>query len=418
MNEKRFLIYLLILIFVLFSVMGVIIIETHIQHKQVSLLLEYEKLLGRYYNLYTSGESLDDQMTAQILGFAFYNYYGDPLYIHGTARPKIESTSERPFFNKERKSIVIQRDMMNPFIPIFRNMEDIEKYNQGYTQNIETQSKEYREQMIRYTYVEIIDPLIYSTVQKFKLLQFIIPVIIISIVFFIWHLYTKNISYRKQIGEQERLVVLGTAARTLTHEIKNPLSSIRLQSTIIKRSSCRLHEESLRIINEEVDRLSLLTERVGDYLRHPEGEPQRCDLNIEVSKTMKRYSHNLSYSTRDDVFPVHIDPDRFRSILENLLNNALQSESDHSDISIDLDTKDDQVVLIVKDKGKGIPPENLKHLFDPFFTTKSTGSGIGLAIVHSFVSAAHGDLKIESDPGMGTSVRITFPLLEKEEHLS
>lgn len=410
MNEKRFLIYLLILIFLLFSIMGFIIVETHIQRTQVSLLLEYEKLLGRAYNLYSSGESLESQMSEQIPGFAFYNYYGDPLFIHGTVIPKIESVTNLPFFNKERKSIIIQRDMLNPFVPMLRNKEDIENYNKEFTENIDKQSEEYKEQMIRFVYMEIVDQRIYVMIQRFRLLQILIPVIVISIVFFIWHLYTKNISYRKQINEQERLVVLGTAARTLTHEIKNPLSSIRLQSTIIKRSSCDLHDHSIQVINEEVDRLSLLTERVGDFLRHPEGEPQLCDLNLEVCRTMERYSHNLNYTSNDKIFPVQIDPDRFRSILENLLNNALQSESDTSEISIELETKDDQVILSVKDKGKGIPPENQKHLFDPFFTTKSTGSGIGLSIVHSFVSAAHGELKIESEPGLGTVVQVILPL--------
>jgi signal transduction histidine kinase len=418
MNEKRFLIYLLILFFIVFSMMGFMIIEGHIQKTQVSLLLEYEKLMGRYYNSYSSGESLETQMNSQISGFGFYNFYGESLFLHGTAYQKIEGGSRIPFFNKERKSIIIIRDLINPFIPMFRRQTTLEEFNKEYVQSIEERSPEYREEMVRYVYMEVKDPKIYKIITYFRIGQAISTLIVFSIIFFIWHLYTKNISYRKQILEQEQLVVLGTAARTLTHEIKNPLSSIRLQSTIIKRSSCLLHEESLRIINEEVDRLALLTERVGDFLRHPEGEPLVCDLNLEVCKTMERYSHTLSYSSKNDIFSVLIDPDRFRSILENLLNNALQSESDKTEISIDLETEDEKVILTVKDKGKGIPPENLEHLYDPFFTTKSTGSGIGLSIVHSFVSAASGELKIESEPEMGTSVCVIFPLHEKQEKKS
>ncbi|MDC7235083.1 MAG: ATP-binding protein [Spirochaetales bacterium] len=410
MNEKKFLIYLLVIMFVMFSILSVMIVESHIQRTQVTLLMEYAKILGRMYPMYRTGDLEEYEIGEQIPGFGFYNYYGDPLFQYGTAEPSISTPGNIPFFNSERKSIIVQRDLMNPFVPVLGGQEALDDYNAEYKERIDSRSPEFRKQMVRYVYMEIKDPRIYSMIKKFRMLQFVSPVALIALLAFIWHIYTRNMAYRKQIIDQERLVVLGTAARTLTHEIKNPLSSIRLQSTIIKRSGCSLHDESLRILNEEVDRLSLLTERVGDFLRHPEGEPGLVDLGAEVQKVVERYHLNMNYSRKEEHFPVWIDTDRLRSILENLLNNALQSGSELSGISLDIEKRHGRVLLQIKDRGTGIPEENMEKLYDPFFTTKSTGTGIGLSVVHSFVTAADGELTIESLPGQGTTVTAEFPL--------
>jgi len=410
MNEKKLLLILLILIFIIFSLMSFMIIESRIRETQMNYLLNYEQYLGNLYHIYTSQGSLEDQMKPHILGFGFYNYYGDPLFVYGTAKKKVTDDAFIPFFNHKRKSIAVQRDLLNPFSSIFRNPENKYESSGLVIPSIDGQSEDDLKRMIRYAYLEIKDSSTYTLMMWLRILQIIMPLIIILIVFFMRNLYIRNLSYRQQIASQERLVVIGTASRTLTHEIKNPLSSIRLQTTIIRRSGCTLHNAPLKIINDEVERLSLLTERIGDFLRHPEGKPVVTNLNNTLCFIMERYSHKISYQVQYDPCSVLIDPGRFRSIVENILNNALESGSDPERINLIISKDREQCHILLSDEGRGIPEESRKHLFDPFFTTKSTGSGVGLSIVRSFVDAAGGNITIQSIEGAGTTVHLYFPL--------
>ncbi|MDR2079451.1 MAG: sensor histidine kinase, partial [Treponema sp.] len=101
---------------------------------------------------------------------------------------------------------------------------------------------------------------------------------LLALVFFVRGLYLRNREYRERIEAQKNLVVLGTAASTLAHEIKNPLLSIRLQTGILAKLFPEKNREELGIINEEVDRLSALSYRINDYLRDATGLP--VPLNI------------------------------------------------------------------------------------------------------------------------------------------
>jgi two-component system sensor histidine kinase HydH len=110
---------------------------------------------------------------------------------------------------------------------------------------------------------------------------------------------------------------------------------------------------------------------------------------------------------------VSIDPERCRSILENLVRNSLESGSDESDIEIKvaLSAGGDAVVVDVLDRGAGIASADMARIFDPFFTTKSRGTGIGLAICKRFADAAGGSLAISAREGGGTRARLTLPRL-------
>ena len=106
---------------------------------------------------------------------------------------------------------------------------------------------------------------------------------------------------------------------------------------------------------------------------------------------------------------MRIDPERLRSILENLVRNALESGGDEEAVFVDITKKNRDVCIDVLDRGKGIPPSYMDKVFDPFYTTKSKGSGIGLAICHRFVLAAAGYIALESRPTGGMVARVVLP---------
>jgi two-component system sensor histidine kinase HydH len=209
---------------------------------------------------------------------------------------------------------------------------------------------------------------------------------------------------------QKNLVVLGTAASTLAHEIKNPLLSIRLQTGILEKIYPEGGREELDIINEEVDRLSGLTFRINDYIRDAKGNPQ----GINIFETLREISQRLCGRNivvcgkpRNEM--VFMDRDRLRSVLENLIRNALESGSAAEDVAAEIGESAGKIRITIFDRGRGIAEADMRQVFDPFFTRKSTGTGIGLSICRRFVEAAGGAVSLENREGGGIAATVILP---------
>lgn len=229
----------------------------------------------------------------------------------------------------------------------------------------------------------------------------------------VFHIYRSNRKYRNRLIKQEALVNLGEAARTLAHEIKNPLSAITLQMALLEKTLPTSSKEDLSVIHQEVHRLTQLTNKVSDFLRNPIGNPERVDL-IELIESLRHtFSGDVTLITptlrRAIIF---FDIDRARSVFENIIKNGLESSSEGiSEVEIEIvKGRRHFVHIFVRDRGDGIPEKNMTKIFDPFFTTKIHGSGIGLSICRQFVLARNGNLKLYPREGGGTVVEVILPL--------
>jgi two-component system sensor histidine kinase HydH len=271
----------------------------------------------------------------------------------------------------------------------------------------------------RYLYIDVSHPGYWRILTLSTVIFPILELALLFLVFYIRHLYLRNREYRERIEAQQNLVVLGTAASTLAHEIKNPLLSIRLQTGILEKLKCEGKEE-IQIINQEVDRLSSLIYRVNDYLREPRGDrtPLRIyDLLTETSLRICGRDIVSGDSVKDAC--ILADEVRIRSALENLMRNALESGSPPEEVSASINRGGEggagksggsrSVVIRIFDRGKGIEEKNLERIFDPFFTSKSTGTGIGLAVSRRFTEAAGGSIRAENREGGGLMVILVFP---------
>ncbi len=259
-------------------------------------------------------------------------------------------------------------------------------------------------------YLEVRQPSYWRSRRASELLLPLVVVAIGALVFFVRLLILRNAEYRKRLEEQRSLVVLGTAASTLAHEIKNPLLSIRLQTRILEKTCPEVAMRELGIINEEVERLSALSHRVGDYLRDPAGRPVVIDpRDIAAEVGHRLCGRDLLVPLEGGTPSVVFDPERFRSVLENLVRNALESGGSDDAVSIDIRQVDGAVRVDVLDRGAGIAAGVAREAFDPFFTTKSRGTGIGLAVCKRFVQAAGGTIGLEPRDGGGCMARITLP---------
>jgi two-component system sensor histidine kinase HydH len=264
----------------------------------------------------------------------------------------------------------------------------------------------------RYIYIDISHPAYWRN-QTLTAVAFpLCELALLALVFFVRGLYLRNQEYRERIEAQKNLVVLGTAASTLAHEIKNPLLSIRLQTGILGKLLPEKNREELRIINEEVDRLSALSYRINDYLRDAAGQPAPLNIRDVLAETSLRLlcGRNIVEETSVQDALVFMDTERARSVIENLLRNALESGSPENEIcaGIARHAESGSIVVSICDRGRGIAEGDLKRVFDPFFTSKSTGTGIGLSISKRFVEAAGGTIGIENREGGGTAVFITL----------
>jgi two-component system sensor histidine kinase HydH len=272
-------------------------------------------------------------------------------------------------------------------------------------------------------YLEVRQPRYWRWIHLRAFLFPLAEVVLATLVSFACLLVVRNSDYRRRIEQQKNLVTLGTAASTLAHEIKNPLLSIRLQASILARTTPGGAKREIEIIESEVERLSQLSNRVNDFLRDPAGIPARTDVRAvagEVNLRMRRRPLvSVEPAGATGVLGgaggagggpvVMIDPERLRSILENLLRNALESGGREEEVEIRIARADGVVSIEVLDRGKGLPAGEQERIFDPFFTTKSRGTGIGLAICRKFVAAANGAISVEDREGGGVRARVALP---------
>lgn len=223
----------------------------------------------------------------------------------------------------------------------------------------------------------------------------------------------KLAAFRERERETAHLVQLGEAARTLAHEIKNPLGVIRVQCATLSRTIPEERRKNLEVIEEETSRLARLTDRVRDFLNSSAGTPETRDAASYLAQCRLRWGDRISVPDAPEAggASVRIDPERLVQSLDNLIGNALEATPAEGQIPVlTFETKKGRAFFSVADRGSGIPEEHRSRLFTPFFTTKAKGSGIGLALSRRFVEQAGGTLVWEERPGGGSVFTIALPL--------
>ena len=223
-------------------------------------------------------------------------------------------------------------------------------------------------------------------------------------------IYNNNRKYRMQLQTNESLAKLGAAARTLTHEIKNPLSAMTIQSALMRKTIPDEFQPDLDVMDHEIARLTSLTNRVSEFLKNPSGEPRDIELVSFIRDIARLFPREIKVETDTSEICVSFDEDRARSVFENLMKNAIEScEGRDPQVEVEIRTRHKTATVLVMDRGDGLPKETREKLFDPFFTTKIHGSGIGLSISKQFVEARGGNLKIYEREGGGTVVEVNLP---------
>ncbi|MBN2538963.1 MAG: HAMP domain-containing protein [Deltaproteobacteria bacterium] len=232
-----------------------------------------------------------------------------------------------------------------------------------------------------------------------------------------------------QLQKTERIAAWREAAKRIAHEIKNPLTPVKLSAERLQRKyGDKLEEgtdsvfhECTRTIISQVDVLKNLVNEFSRFARLPVTNPSPNDLNvvIEDSVILFQDAHKeIAFEFRKDArVPVlNIDAEQIKRVMVNLLDNAVAAVSslNHKgkvEISTYYDKKHSKVTVDIGDNGPGISPEDKKKLFEPYFSTKKTGTGLGLVIVSSIMSDHNGSVTVADNIRGGTIVSIELPVV-------
>jgi two-component system, NtrC family, sensor kinase len=225
--------------------------------------------------------------------------------------------------------------------------------------------------------------------------------------------------------QSERLAVVGRMAAHVTHEIRNPLSSIGLNLELLEEEMGEAHTSTetrqlVQAIKREVDHLSALSEEYLSLARpiNPRFEPERLsdivsDITTFVAPELARAGVELELALGEGT-EVMADETQVRQAVTNLIRNAREAMPKGGKMRIGLEQVAGKVRLSVEDTGAGIPEEIRQNIFDPFFTTKNRGTGLGLAVTRQIVEAHHGSISCEAAAVQGTRFIIELPAAQQQ----
>ncbi len=235
--------------------------------------------------------------------------------------------------------------------------------------------------------------------------------------------YFRDLRERKRLEESllrhERLVTLGRMVAHISHEIKNPLTTIGgfAQQCARREDLPEAIRHKVKIIHEEVQRLEKFLIDLGSFTRTAPSQKSPGDLLAvirEVADFMeagfKEVGVAFEIQAPAPIPPVTFDPGQMRQVFLNLFKNALEAMPQGGALTVKAAAQEDYLVLAVADTGQGISPEHLKSLFTPFFSTKEGGTGLGLTICRGFIEQHQGTIEISSEVNRGTTCTIRLPL--------
>lgn len=228
-----------------------------------------------------------------------------------------------------------------------------------------------------------------------------------------------------RLVKSERLAAVGELATKVTHELRNPLSTIRLNAELLAEELAEAGvdpgteaQETLKSITVEVERLAELTEDYLRFARLPTSQPQVGDLNELVEAVVEFQRDELEAAgveielrLAEGLPPVQMDAAQLRRALLNLIRNAREAMEGGPRRALGVQTSADaqRVLLTIQDTGCGISEQVAARIFEPFFSTKSHGTGLGLPLTHQIIEEHGGTLACRSVVGEGTCFSISLP---------
>ncbi|WLD93176.1 PAS domain-containing sensor histidine kinase [Alkalihalobacillus sp. AL-G] len=232
---------------------------------------------------------------------------------------------------------------------------------------------------------------------------------------------SRDITDRRQtedfLRKSEKLTVLGQLAAGIAHEIRNPLTSLKGFTHILKAKSSEEDMEYFKIMLSELDRINTI---VGEFMMLAKPQPRNVKANnlnqllTEVVALLEAQAnlHSVEVSLESSPLPEqHCEADQLKQVFINIMKNAIESmESGGGTLTIWTEKTDDCIKIHFSDEGCGIPEEKQAQIGEPFYTTKEKGTGLGMMICSKIIENHNGKIEIDSKVNEGTTVTIRLPI--------
>ncbi|GEM_PF-948923 len=238
---------------------------------------------------------------------------------------------------------------------------------------------------------------------------------------------TNELNASKQaLIHSERIAAWSEIGRRIAHEIKNPLTPIKLSAERIRKKYTGTDEEYKKVllsgintIVEEVDNLKSLVDEFSEFARMPQLQLKVCDINTIVRATLKIFdgiSEGITIKTdlAGELPLLNLDKKQINQVIINLINNAIDAVNGNGTITISTYKENTMfgtfVYLKITDTGIGIDADTLSKIYNPYFSMKKNGTGLGLSIVEKIITEHHSKITCESEIKKGTTFTIEFPV--------
>jgi nitrogen fixation/metabolism regulation signal transduction histidine kinase len=228
-----------------------------------------------------------------------------------------------------------------------------------------------------------------------------------------------------KLANSEREYAWREMAKQIAHEIKNPLTPMKLNVQQLFKSwrdkapgFDKLIERFTRNQIEYIDNLSSIASAFSSFAKMPGNNPVELNLLDQIRTTLELFKNtdnvefivNWPHESRVMIFA---DREHLNSVFANLIKNGIQSipPGKEGSIKVDVEVRSDKVIAAIRDNGSGIPEDLKKKLFTPNFTTKSSGMGLGLSIAKRYIENAGGMIWFESETNLGSVFYVELPLV-------
>ncbi len=226
-----------------------------------------------------------------------------------------------------------------------------------------------------------------------------------------------------KLAQSEREQAWREMAKQVAHEIKNPLTPMRLT---VQSFQMRFNENDPEIkkklddysktLIQQIDTMSSVANAFSNFASMPAQQNETLNVVKIVELSLEIFNEDYIYfSSSEEKIIAHLDRTQLIRVITNLVKNAIQSiqeEQNIKKVEVNVFRADGNVIISVKDNGKGISEENKERIFEPKFTTKSSGMGLGLAIIKNIIENYNGTITFESEEDRGTEFIVSFPITE------
>lgn len=226
-----------------------------------------------------------------------------------------------------------------------------------------------------------------------------------------------------KLGQSEREQAWREMAKQVAHEIKNPLTPMRLTVQSFQRkfdvndpNLIQKLDDYTKVLLQQIDTMSSVANAFSNFASMPAQQNETINVVKVVQLALEIFNENyIGFSSSEKEIIAKLDRTQLIRVITNLVKNATQAipeEQENKEVNVVVFREDKNVIITVKDNGKGISPENQAQIFEPKFTTKSSGMGLGLAIIKNIIENYHGTITFESDEKFGTEFRVSFPIID------